>query len=173
MTRGRIAILIVLLLGMVARSRPVEARILKTTRPGEFRPFALTLGSDLEYESDEEQSVYDFPFLIEYGFTDALTLTVEPNYIYVQTKGDGSESGMGDLETSVTYEFVTERRNRPAVSVMGTIKWPTAKADLGTGEADYSLGAIASKEWVRSSMDLNLVYTFVGDPAGEIGRAHV
>ncbi len=74
--------------------------------------------------------------------------------------------GLGDLETSFEYEFLRERRYRPALSAQGLIKWPTATdADLGTPGHDYSLGLIASKDFVYFDADLNLLYTFVGDPA--------
>ena len=51
--------------------------------------------------------------------------------------------GPGDLETSLEYEFIHERRYRPAVSATSIIRWPTASdPDLGTPGRDYSLGLI-------------------------------
>jgi len=146
---------------------PADATIFKTRRPGQYRPLALVVGSGLEYETDGEESDYGFPFLVEYGFTSMLKLSVEPSYVVVRKNAGGSVSGLGDLETTVTCEFPTERRYRPGLALEGVVKWPTAKrGDLGTGKADYSLGVIISKELVPVDLDLNAVYTFVGDPSG-------
>ena len=146
---------------------PASAKILKTKRPGEYRELALTLGSGFEYETDSEESEYGFPFLVEYGFTKILKLSLEPSYVLVSKKHGDSIKGPGDLETTLTCEFPTERRYRPGLALEGVVKWPTARrGDLGTGEADYSLGAIVSKEFVRFDLDLNAVYTFIGDPPG-------
>lgn len=73
---------------------------------------------------------------------------------------------LGDLETSVEYEFLRERRYRPALNAEGAIKWPTATdPDLDTPGRDYSFGLIASKDFVYFDADLNVLYTFVGDAA--------
>ena len=152
---------------LVAAATPAGAKILKTKRPGQYSELALTVGSGFEYETDSEESEYGFPFLIEYGFTKMLKLSVEPSYILVRRQDGGSIRGPGDLETTLTCEFPTERRYRPGLALEGVVKWPTARrGDLGTGEADYSLGAIVSKEFVRFDLDLNAVYTFVGSPPG-------
>ena len=155
------------LASLLALSTPAAAKILKTKRPGEYKELALTLGSGFEYETDGEESEYGFPFLVEYGLTKMLKVSVEPSYVLVRKKKGGSISGPGDLETTLTCEFPTERRNRPGLALEGTVKWPTARrGDLGTGKSDYSLGGIVSKEFVRFDLDLNAVYTFVGSPPG-------
>jgi hypothetical protein len=152
---------------LVAAAPPARAVILKTRRPHQYKELELTLGSGLEYETDGEETEYGFPFLVEYGFTRMLKVSVEPSYVVVRKKNGGSISGLGDLETTVSCEFPTERRYRPGLALEGVVKWPTARAgDLGTGEFDYSLGAIVSKELVPFDFDLNAVYTFIGDPPG-------
>jgi len=152
---------------LVITAPPAGAVIFKTKRPGQYRPFALTVGSGLEYETDSEETQYGFPFLVEYGFTERFKVSVEPSYIVVRKKDGDSITGMGDLEATVTYEFPTERRYRPGIALEGVVKFPTAgRGDLGTGEADYSVGAILSKELVPFDFDLNAVYTFVGSPPG-------
>ncbi len=153
---------------LVASAAPSSARILKTRRPGQLAgPLQLTVGSGFEYETDAEESEYGFPFLTEYGFTNAIKLSVEPSFVLVRKKRGGSISGPGDLETTLTWEFPTERRHRPGFALEGTVKWPTARrGDLGTGERDLALGAILSKELVRFDLDLNAVYTRIGDPPG-------
>lgn len=152
---------------LAALAAPAAAKILKTRRPGQYRALALNVGSGFEFESDSERSEYGFPFLVEYGVTKLLKVSVEPSYVLIRKKKGGSIDGLGDLETTLTYEFPTERRYRPGLALEGVVKWPTAHArELGTGETDYSIGAIVSKEFVPFDMDLNGVYTFVGSPPG-------
>jgi hypothetical protein len=150
---------------------PVGARIL-TTRPSvssTWAPWsAIVVGSGLEFQTDSKQSEYDFPLLLEYNFTERLKLGLEPNFVYLAAKSrdERTVGGLGDLETSVEYEFLRERRYRPALSAQGLIRWPTAiDPDLGTPGHDYSFGLIASKDLVYFDVDLNLLYTFVSDAA--------
>lgn len=153
---------------LAGSAAPGEARILKTRRPGQLAgPLQLTVGSGFEYETDDEESEYGFPLLAEYGFTEALKLSVEPSFVMIRKKSGGSVSGPGDLETTLTWEFLTERRHRPGLALESTVKWPTAKrGDLGTGERDLAFGGIVSKEFVSFDADLNAVYTVTGDPPG-------
>jgi hypothetical protein len=159
---------LLLALGVVAGGAPCAARILKTRRPNQpGRPLALVVGSGFEYETDSEESEYGFPFLAEYGLNDIVKVSAEPSYILVRKKAGGTVTGPGDFETTLSCEFPTERRYRPGFALEAVIKWPTApRGDLGTGETDYSLGAIVSKEFVGFDVDLNAVYTFIGDPPG-------
>jgi hypothetical protein len=148
-------------------SAPASARILKTMKSAFAAREHLTIGSGLEYQTDSEESETDFPFLLEYGFTEKLKLTVEPNWARIHRKAEASVSGFGELETAVTYDFLAERRYRPGLSTEAIVKWPTASPDeLGTGKADYSLGLVASMAFVRADMDFNALYTFVGNPPG-------
>ena len=156
---------------LIAASAPASARILKTRRPGQpARGLALTLGSGFEYETDPEESEFGYPFLIEYELTKSLKLSAEPSYVQIRSKpGERgvSVSGSGDFETTLEYEFLPERRYRPALTAEGIVKWPTAAhEEIGTHEMDYSLGLVASKELVGFDLDFNALYTFVGSPPG-------
>jgi hypothetical protein len=152
---------------LLTAAAPAGAKILKTKRPREYKELVLTVGSGFEYQTDAEQSEYGFPFLVEYGFTKMLKLSAEPSYVLIRRKSGGSINGPGDLETTLTCEFPTERRYRPGLALEGVVKWPTAHhGELGTGKADYSLGAIVSKEFVPFDLDLNAAYTFIGSPPG-------
>ena len=155
-------------IGCLAFATPATARILKTRRVEQAGgPLALTVGSGFEYETDGEESEYGFPFLAEYALTDIIKLRAEPSFILIRKKVGGTISGPGDLETAVTFEFPTERRYRPAVALEALVKWPTARrGDLGTGQTDYTLGAIVSKEFVQFDAEVNAAYTMVGDPSG-------
>ncbi len=169
MKRPRARLLAGLLLPVVmaGAAAPAAARILKTRRPGEYKELALVIGSGFEFESDAEESEYGLPFFAEYGITPALELSVEPSYVVIRKRSGGTIQGLGDLETNVSYEFVSERRSRPAIAMLGGIKWPTAPAGaIGTGKLDASLGAVASKELPRFDLEFNAIYTFTGNPSG-------
>ncbi len=146
----------------------------------------FTFGSGIEFQTDSEQTQWDFPFLAEYNLSEFLKVAVEPNFVYIDSKTPdvSTVGGFGDLETSAEYEFLLERRYRPALTAIGVIKWPTASnADLGDPGTDYSLGLIVSKDFVYFDADLTALYTFVGDPelqnaveislAGEVELTHL
>jgi hypothetical protein len=147
-----------------------SARILKTrtgvTSSGAFLN-SLVVGSGFELQSDRTETDYEFPLLVECNLTRDLKLTLEPDFVYISAKSKDARTvgGTGDLETSVEYEFLHERRYRPALTATSIIRWPTASdPDLGNPGHDYSLGLIVSKDLVYCDLDLNLLYTFVGDP---------
>ena len=148
---------------------PVAARILHTRQEpsANWDPWLpLTIGSGIEFETDKEDSQYDFPMLLEYNFTQTLKLTIEPTVVHISSKvKDGRiVTGLGDTETSLEYEFVRERRYRPALTVEGLTKWPTATdRDIGSPGRDWSLGLIVSKDLVFVDVDLSALYTFVED----------
>ena len=166
----RLAVCLLAIAVLVAAAVPAGAKILKTRTTSEGpagQELRLNVGSGFEFETDSEESEYGFPFLAEYGFTENFKLSVEPNYVLIHKKQGGSINGPGDLETTLLYEFPTERRYRPGLALQGTVKWPTARrGELGTGQTDYSIGAIVGKEFVPFDLDLNAIYTFVGDPPG-------
>jgi len=166
-SRGLAWLLLASLLGGLFDATPAAAKILKTKRPGEYKELTLTVGSGFEYETDGEESEYGFPFLAEYGLTKIVKVAVEPSYVMLRKKNGTTVSGPGDLETTLTCEFPTERRYRPGIALAGVVKWPTAKqGDFGTGETDYSIGAILSKDLVWIDLDLDATYTFIGSPPG-------
>jgi len=154
---------------VVVASRPACGQILtKTTlRPSEnWSPLLpLTIGGGVEFQTDRQQTEYNFPLLVEYNFTEYVKLSLEPNITYLENKGQNSVAGIGDMETSLEWEFLRERRYRPALTAIGVIKWPTAShPDLGSPGRDYGVGLVASKDLVFVDVDLGLLYTFSGDP---------
>lgn len=131
---------------------------------GLFYPFVL--GGGFEFQSDCDQSDYRFPFLIEYSVTERIRLTLEPEFVHIvgKTKNARSVHGTGDIEAWVAYEFVTQRRYRPSLSVEVGNRWPTAiDPDLGEPGWDYTVGLIATKDLVIVDVDVNAFYSFVGN----------
>ena len=146
------------------------ARILRTIPPpsATWNPLVpFTIGSGVEFETNREQTQIDFPMFVEYNYSDKLKFTVEPNFTYIaaKTKGVRTVGGFADLETSVEYEFLRERRYRPGLTILPGIKWPTATdPDIGSPGRDYLIGLIASKDLGFVDVDLAATYTSVGDP---------
>ena len=94
-------------------------------------------------------------------------LSVEPSFGHIKgnTEDVRTVGGMGDLETSLDWEFMRERRWTPALGLEGTIRWPTASdPDLGDRNHDYAVGLVISKDLVFFDVDSNVIYTFSGDP---------
>jgi hypothetical protein len=166
---NRIPVELVALLSALALAQPAAARLLRTgpTPLENWNPLvALTIGSSVEYERGSDQPQYEFPFFVEYSLTPALKATIEPTVVHLlPEKGSGrSVTGTGDMETALDYEFLRERRYRPALTAEGIVRWPTAtKPDLGDPGRDYSIGLIASKDLVFVEFDLRLLYTFLAD----------
>lgn len=166
---NRLAAGVTALLSALTLAQPAAARLLRVgpTPLERWNPLvALTIGSSVEYEHAGDQSQFEFPFFVEYNFTPALKATIEPSVVHlVPKKRDGSSvTGLGDLETALDYEFLRERRYRPALTAEGVVRWPTAThADLGEAGRDYSIGLIASKDLVFVDLDLRLLYTSVAD----------
>jgi hypothetical protein len=127
----------------------------------------LTVGSAFEFETNDEKTEWGFPVLIQYNFTEFLQVSLEPSFGHIKGKTDDVKTvgGLGDLETSIDWEFMRERRWTPALGLEGTVRWPTAShPDLGNRHHDYSVGLVISKDMVFFDLDSNVVYTFSGDP---------
>lgn len=165
-SRSRAVFVIAAALAIAAT--PSSARLLKTRQPGQRAgPLQFTVGSGFEYETDGEESEYGLPFLAEYGFAGGLKLALQPSAVWIHKKRGASLSGLGDFESTLTWELPTERRTRPGLALEGTVKWPTARrGELGTGERDITLGVLVGKELVACNLELNAGYTLMGDPPG-------
>lgn len=164
---------IVMAVCLLAAVQPVAARITRINpRPSEtFSPILpLTLGGGVEWQQDSATTQWDFPFLFEYTFSEQFKIIIEPNYSYIKPRLADKDlrtvNGFGDLETFFEYEFLRERRYRPALTLEGGVKWPSASdPDLGDPGTNYSIGLIASKDFVYFDLDLEALYTFIGNPA--------
>jgi hypothetical protein len=123
----------------------------------------LTIGSGFEFETDDEKTESGFPVLVQYNFTEFLQVSLEPSFGLI-SDGRKTVGGLGDVETTVDWEFLHERRWTPAVGLEGTVRWPTAShPELGNKHHDYSVGLVLSKDLAYFGVDSNVVYTFSGD----------
>ena len=167
---GTVRLLIAASVFAIVEPALAQVGILKT-RPSSsstWNPLTpFTIGTGLEFETDSEQTQYDFPLVVEYNPTQLLQFTLESAVTHIDGNAEDvrTVTGLDDLETSVAYEFLRERRYTPALTGIGLIKWPLASdSDIGSPGTDYAIGLIASKDLVYFDMDLNLLYTFSDDP---------
>ena len=79
----------------------------------------------------------------------------------------GSNGGLGDVVTSLTYVFYPETAALPIIELTSRVKWATGDEDKGlsTGENDYSLQLDASKSFGRLTPFGGVGYRFIGTPS--------
>ena len=85
-----------------------------------------------------------------------------------QTVTDRSETGIGDIWTSVTYAVENIPPEQFYLDLTAKLKIPTADEDdgLGTGEVDYTLQADFFKSMDRYTPMATIARKFKGDPSG-------
>lgn len=77
-----------------------------------------------------------------------------------------NSSGIGDLSIASGYLLNRESGALPAFELGGTVKIPTASAQIGTGEIDYSVQMSAFKTVAPGAMLFGSVgYSWLGSPA--------
>ena len=166
----RCGILLALLALGGARSGFAQSTIYTTRKPASstWNPvLPLTVGSAFEFETNDEKTEWGFPILVQYNFTETLQLSLEPEFRHIKGKTEDVRTvgGFGDLETSLDWEFLRERRWTPSVGLEGTVRWPTASdPELGDRRHDYAVGLVISKDVLFFDLDSNIIYTFSGDP---------
>lgn len=151
-----------------ANSSTCASQVLETE---ESKPLLLSqfeIGSGMEFQTSSEGTESALPLAIEYGISKKFTLLVEPvGFTNILPKFGPHAKGFGDLEATLFYQLVSEKKYLPSISISGEIKIPTAKNKLiGTGKADYTLFLIASKTTGNFFTSINLSYTIIGKPYG-------
>ena len=105
----------------------VSAQVLETEESKPLMPGQFEVGTGIEFQTSSEGTETAIPMAIEYGLSRKLTLLVEPvgfTSIYPNT---GSQAkGIGDIEITIFYQLMQERKSLPSISVSGEIKIPTA-----------------------------------------------
>lgn len=76
-----------------------------------------------------------------------------------------TQSGLGDITTSVSYAFPPDNNSNMFYELTAEIKWGTASAskNLGTGQNDYSLSLYSMYEKHALKPFLSVGYLFMGD----------
>ena len=154
----------VLLTSQTARAeQPLETETARFARRG-----ALELEGGFERQTSTAGTEAAVPFALEYGLTDRMELLVEPvAYTAIREKGVLPQTGVGDLEITLTTLLWPERAARPALALGAEAKVPTARnVRIGSGKTDYSLYLIGSRRTGPWDTHANAGYTIIGRPAG-------
>jgi len=89
----------------------------------------------------------------------------------VTTTGNhGSVSSFGDVKVYAKYLLLKEGDYYPALGAKYELKIPTTTdcKGLSTGEVDHTVKLLASKGIGKSEVDLNLGYTYIGEPDNKL-----
>jgi len=162
--------IVALLLIFSSYTSTLSAQVLETE---DSRPLAVgqwVAGTAIEFQTSKDGTETAIPFGIEYGLTHRFTILIEPVvYTKIHNKIGNSATGIGDLEFTIFYQLLKEKKIMPAISLSAEVKFPTAKNSLiGTGKTDFTPFLIASKNIGKFYTSLNLSYTFLGKPAGVV-----
>jgi hypothetical protein len=146
----------------------IFSQVLETEESKPLLPRQFEIGTGLEFQTSAEGAETALPLAIEYGLAKRFTLLVEPvAFTSINPKEGTNAFGLGDLEVTLFYQIVSEKKNLPSISISGEIKIPTANNTLiGTGKTDYTPFLIISKTTGKFYTSVNLSYTILGKPKG-------
>lgn len=166
---GKILNLILfLIIALITSSITYAARPLSTDDAGTVEERHIEIESGFEYvkQADEE---YNLSFVLKYGLIKNSDLGIEIPYKFIDFIESANVGGIGDIKFTTKYRFLDEIKNLPVLALSLSIKTKTGNKEksLGSGELDYGLNGIVTKEIGKFTTHLNLGYTFVGEPEGE------
>ena len=143
-------------------ARPLTTDDAGTVEKGVFQ---LELGFD-GIRQDNHGRELSPSLILSYGLLEQMDLGIGSGYLFFHPKEGKKENGFADTELKLKYRLIDEKDWRPAFAITGTLKIPTANESkgLGSGEADFGINAIATKNLSkRLALHLNLGYTFIGE----------
>lgn len=128
----------------------------------------MVVEGTFEFQTSSEGRELALPMALEYGLSPRLSLMVEPVfYTAIRPKHDHRATGPGDLEATLEYLALEEKKTSPAVALAAEVKFPVARDKLiGTGKTDYTGYVILSKNLGRFDTHANLGYSIIGKPTG-------
>jgi len=126
----------------------------------------LVLGGSFFYGSNGDgldYNTYSLPVTVTYGFNDKIEGGVAATVLMnVNPDNVSSESGFGDMNLSMKYNFQEETGEMPAMAFGGRLKLPTADdgKGLGTGDTDFGIFGVVDKMigGVRGLLDVEYVF---------------
>jgi outer membrane putative beta-barrel porin/alpha-amylase len=83
---------------------------------------------------------------------------------------DGGVTGITDTGVGFKWRALTQKGNRPTVSLLYTASLPTATNGLGAGGVGHSIQLLVSKDFGRHRFDVNEGPQFVARPRGGFDR---
>ena len=130
----------------------------------------------VEHDRDRADTVWTLETALQYapGWLPNTTLLLESGWYQWHRPKEGERfSGNGDIDFTALYQLFAPPEaasHRPAISLGGRIKFPTAgNREIGTGKLDYTGLVLIGKELGDFEINLELEYTIYGQPDGAGG----
>ena len=163
-----IILFFIMVVVIITPSISYAARLLSTDDAGVVKARHMEVEAGFEYvkQADKENNL---TLCIKYGLIEKLDLGVEVPYQFIDISEGNKVEGIGDIQITTKYNFLDETETLPALALSCVVKTKTGDTNkgLGSGEIDYSLNGIITKEIGDFTTHANLGYTFVGEPESE------
>ncbi len=144
------------------------ARPLSTDDAGTVEKGHIEIESGFEYvkQTNKENNL---SLALKYGLIKNFHLGVEIPYNFIDSSENADVDGMGDFIFSGKCNLLDLTEDLPALALCCNIKTKTGNKDkdLGSGEVDYTLTGIMTREIRKFTTHVNFGYTIVGEPEGE------
>ncbi|MEK6546057.1 MAG: transporter [Nitrospinota bacterium] len=117
----------------------------------------------LKWKKDDREQI--FLLVLIYGVSERLEASAELPYLLQNPKERASQEGIGDMNLVAKYLFLQETEKTPAFTVKGMVKLDNGNFEkgLGSGDRDYSLFAVASKNRDNLSIHAHFGQTWIGN----------
>jgi len=142
----------------------LETETAQLGKQGEFN-----LSNALQSEQDSDGRALLTETQYEYAIDDRTEILIEPFfYEWDSPKTGAHQSGVGDVEVTLSHIVIAETDMRPAIVLAQKIKVPTATNDaIGSGKVDAQSYVIIGKSWGDTNLNINLGYEYIGKVAGD------
>jgi hypothetical protein len=104
-----------------------------------------------------------------YGLTDRWRVYAELPYAWIQPVDASSESGIGDVETSIRYSAVDYRKKPFGVDLGLGVTWPTGDESRGLGDGRARLvPSLIASQWLGPvNVELHVAWSHAWSDSGE------
>lgn len=145
---------------------------LGTEDPGTADPLTLQMEVTGETHHLSDGAESGLGLSLTTGIVPRLDVSLGAGFVFLAPDEGPSESGIGDLEVALKWNFIEERESLPGLALKLASTLPTGNEDKGLGGGyDLSAAIIAGKTLGQVDLFLNLGYTRIdmtaaGDKSG-------
>jgi hypothetical protein len=149
----KISLLLIIVI-FTLHAKNAFSQVLETEDSNPLLPGQFEVGTAIEFQTSSQGTEAAIPLGLEYGVSNRFTLLVEPvAYTNIHPKSGKVANDIGDLEVTLFYQLLRERKKMPAISISAEVKFPTAKNNLiGTGKTDFTPFIIMMKEVIKKTL---------------------
>ncbi len=118
-----------------------------------------------EYIQDASKEQYA-TFYLSYGILDNWDVGLTVPYVFLETNStDKVTDGLSDVVIETKYRLWEEKNILPSYALYFDVKVPSANKDRGlsSGEYDFTINNIFTKNIGKNTFDFNLGYVFIGE----------